>query len=365
MLEKIKKNRDILVSLNSLVSQDNPKYYHFMASINALEINNDIIEDFIKKAEKELPSGECLTRIYGVLESLIKSVDALYSLCYIITNNKNIININQNRQMRELKYIRNTVINHPVSESFNEDNIGCCIIKRDKVTAKTFKYYIYYNKEIKAREIKLLDMIDAYYQESQSVLERIKAYKDVDFEEVISQLKKTYRKFTNDLDIREDILDLRGAYLRSSMIMANKDVRFIWRIECLMKFIGKTNKDKDVKEIYDYCIGYQLSRIYSTIVPIGYDNNKDALVNDRKIPKALTQFYKLTEKNQTLDGIIEYLYDMNHPFFVPTLKKCLDFVTEAGLDQAKKYFELIKSAFESNDPDSVYCLGVILNNQKK
>lgn len=365
MLEKIKKNREVLASLNGLIKQDNPKYYHFMSSMNTLEINNDIIENFIVKADKELPQGECLTRIYGVINSLTNSMDALYSICYMVTNGKNLINLNQNRQMRELKYIRNNVISHPVKDSFDSDKIGTCIVKRDKVTAKTFKYYIYYNKEIKAREIKLLDMIDAYYDETLSVIERILSYKEFDIEPVLAQIKKTYRKFSNDLDIREDILELRGVYLRNSNVLANKEVRYIWRVEVLMKFLSYPRNDKELKEIYDYCMGNQLEKIYNCILPFGHTVSKDDLINDRKVPKALNQFFKLLEKNDTLDGIIPYLWDMNHPLFVPALKKCIDYVTDAGLDSAKRYFELIKAAHESNDADTVYCLASILNNPKK
>lgn len=365
MVEKIKRNKELLQKVNGLIKQEDPRYYHFMASMNALDINNDVIENFIKKADADLSQGECLIRINGLLNSLIYSVDALYSICFFITNSKNGLNINQNRQLRELKYIRYSVLGHSVSECFDEDKIGTCIIKKDKVTAKTFKYYIYYNKEIKAREIKLLDLIEAYYDESEAVLQRIIDYKPKNYDDVIVQLKKVYRKFSNDLDIREDLLELRSCFLRTNMGMAKKDIRFFWRIEALMKFIGRPTSDKEVKEIYDYSIGYQLCRIYSTLVPLGADNGKDALVNDRKLPKAIAQLNKLMEKNQTLDGIIDFLHDMNHPLFAPSLKKCIDYVSDAGLDSAKKYFELIKNAQESNDPDAVYILAVILKNPKK
>lgn len=365
MQEKIKKSKELIQSLNNLIDSNNPKYYHYMSSINSLEINNDIIEEFLKKCERELTIAESLTRIMGLLNSLINSLDALYSICYIITNGKNLINLNQNRQMRELKYIRNIVINHPVEDSFNNDKIGTCIIKRDKVTAKTFKYYIYFNKEIKAREIKLLDMINAYYDESISAMERFLNYKEINIEPVLNQIKKTYRKFSNDLDIREDILELRGVYLRNSNVLANKEVRYIWRVEVLMKFSSYNKKDKEVKEIFDYCMANQLEKIYSCILPFDYIKQKDDLVNDKKLPKAINQFFKLIEKNDTLDTIIPYLWDMNHPLFVAALKKCIDYVTDAGLDSAKKYFELIKDAHEANDADIVYCLACILNNRKK
>ena len=59
MVEKIKRNKELLQKVNGLIKQEDPRYYHFMASMNALDINNDVIENFIKKADADLSQGEC------------------------------------------------------------------------------------------------------------------------------------------------------------------------------------------------------------------------------------------------------------------------------------------------------------------
>ena len=68
-----------------------------MAAINALDINNDMCRYIVSTFEGESKSGEAIQRLYAILQSLFVSIDALYSLNVVLTNNKNFIKISENK----------------------------------------------------------------------------------------------------------------------------------------------------------------------------------------------------------------------------------------------------------------------------
>lgn len=366
MLDVIKSNETVLAQIKGKIKQGEKNYFPFMAALNALDINNEMIKYIAKTFDGDALPGEPIERLYAILQSLFVSIDALYTLNIVLTKNKNNININQNRQLRELKYIRNDVVGHPANRVYDGERAGCCILKKDLVTKKSFKYYIYFNGEIKAREVKIPELIMSYYEEANKFLNRISSYKDYDINEIVAILKKIMRKLDSDLDIRDDIFDLRGLYLKNNVSSGKNDVRFIWRIELLFKLKNiETNNDKEIKDIIDYATGYQVVKLYEALTPFGINNDKDGISNVKKKPKGIVQFEKMVEKNSTIETSSKFLHDMTHPLFSGSLNKCIAYAEECGFSSAKKYLELIKSYYEVKDSDIIYCLGINLKNCRK
>ncbi len=362
--EKIKAGEDALQAISTLIKPGEVNYYPFMAAINALDINNEMMKELMKTMEGDASKSRCIQRLYCILQSLFVCIDALYTLNSVITNNKNYLNINQNRQLRELKYIRNDVVGHPASRVFDNQRIGCCVLKKDLVTKKEFKYYIYYEKETKARKVNIADLVEQYYDESTNLLLRLASFKAPNVEPLVADLKSVERMLSSDADVRSKLLDLRSKFISSHAYITKKNTRFIWRIELLIKLRQSVNGDRDFTELLNYCAGYQLCKLYDAIVPVGTGNEKDRIKNDMRMPKGLTQFYKMMEKNPRLEETVSFLKDMTHPLFSASLKKCMEY-TQDDYPQAYSYLETIKQMAEGNDSDLVYCLGILLQKRDK
>ena len=183
LVEKIKTNVELVAQLKNKIKQGEDNHAQYKASINALELNNEIMAYFEKSKDGEAPAGECLSRVYALLQTLFVSIDALYSLNILLTRNKNNININQNRQLRELKYIRNDVVGHPVNRIFANDEVGFCVLKKNDIT----------DYKVKKVPDEILDEIDTFINNVDSTKRELLA--------CIKKLNDSQNKLINDIFI--------------------------------------------------------------------------------------------------------------------------------------------------------------------
>lgn len=362
--EKIKTNVELVAQLKHKIEQGALNYGQYKASINALELNNTILDEYVKSIDGEAPAGECLGRVYALLQTLFVSIDALYSINIILTNHKNYLNINQNRQLRELKYIRNDVVGHPVNRIYENEQVGYCLLKQKDVSKKSFIYYVYLPDATKKREVKIVSLIDSFYEESNKFLSRLVAFKEFDKNALKDKLKKIYIKLSASEEVRDDMLQLRSLYLASNPQQTKNDVRFMWRFELFMNLRKNLDpKDKEINEIINYACGAELEALYRTLIADG-EIDKSALVNKLREPKALSQIQKIVEKEPILRTSAERLHDMTHPLFAASLDKL---VAACGKDSpyALKFFTLFKKFYDAQDADMVYALGIIVKNYIK
>ncbi len=365
LVEKIKTNVELVAQLKNKIKQGEDNHAQYKASINALELNNEIMAYFEKSKDGEAPAGECLSRVYALLQTLFVSIDALYSLNILLTRNKNNININQNRQLRELKYIRNDVVGHPVNRIFANDEVGFCVLKKNDITKKSFRYHIYFEDTIKKREVIVNSLIDSYYEEANKFLERLVSYKDDKNDEIFAKIKRIAIKLQADEEIREEILQLRSLYISKYPAQAKTDVRFMWRVEILMRLRTFLDpKDKEIKEIINYASGYQLTKLSELIQSYDAINEKSIVPNKLREPKGLSQIDKLADSNPVLAEAIKNLHDMTHPLFNAGLDKLIA-ACNKDTPYALKYLTQIKKFKEMGESDMVYCLGVVVKNHRK
>lgn len=368
LLDKIKTNRELVGQIKNKIEKGQPNHSQYKASINALELNNEILEELVKTIEGEATPGEAIGRVYAMLQTLFVSIDALYSINTLITNYKNYLNINQNRQLRELKYIRNDVVGHPVSRIYENEEVGFCLLKMKDVSKKSFVYHIYLDDTIKKREIKIPSLIDSFYEEANKFLSRLVEYKTFDASKICDGLKKVYIKLSADVDaneIRNDMLKLRSLYFSTNPQQTRNDVRFMWRFE-LFNTIRKNldPKDKEINEILNYAAGYQLEKLYQTLL-VGGQVDKSPLINNKlKEPKGIAQFAKLISTSPILQSAATHLHDMTHPLFAASVTKLLAACTK-DYPYALKYLTLFKKFYDAQDEDMIYSLGVVLTDRRK
>lgn len=365
IVEKIKTNVELVSQLKNRIKQGEENHAQYKASVNALELNNEIMAYFEKSKDGEAGAGECLARVYALLQTLFVSIDALYSINLLLTKNKNNININQNRQLRELKYIRNDVVGHPVNRIFDNDEVGFCVLKKNDISKKSFRYHIYFEDTIKKREIMINSLIDSYYDEANKFLDRVVNYKDDNNDEIFNKIKRISIKLQADEEIREEILQLRSLYISKYPAQAKTDVRFMWRVEILMKLRTFLNpKDKEIKEIINYASGYQLTKLSELILSYDKINEKNIVPNKLREPKGLSQIDKIVADKPVLAEAIKNIHDMTHPLFAVSLDKLIA-ACNKDTPYALKYLQTMKQFKDQGESDAVYCLGVVIKNHRK
>ncbi len=365
LIEKIKTNVDFVSTLKARMKSGEIKNPQYKASINALELNNDIMAYFEKTKDGDALTGECLSRVYALLQTLFVSIDALYSLNMILTNKKNNININQNRQLRELKYIRNDVVGHPVNRVFDNDLVGYCILKKNDISKKSFKYYIYYDENIKKREVIISSLVDSYYDEANKFLARLIDYKEDNNDELLQKIKRAAIRLSADEEIKEEVLQLRSLYISKYPTRTKTDVRFMWRIENIMKLRSYiAQADKEVKEILNYATGYQLTKLSELL--LSEDKNSEKLIVPNKVrePKGLAQIDKIVSSDKKLEEALENIHDMTHPLFNASLDKLMAACSK-DTPYALKYLTQIQKYKDAGESSVVYCLGIACKNHNK
>ena len=78
------------------------------SSIAALKYVDLMIEDF--KVRDASSKADILLDVFGLLQGLFVAIDALYQLSFTATKYKYHVNINQNRNLRQLKYLHGRVV---------------------------------------------------------------------------------------------------------------------------------------------------------------------------------------------------------------------------------------------------------------
>lgn len=121
-----------------------------MAAISALETTNEIQKCYFDLEDSSLDFNAL--KLYALLQSLFVSVDSLYALSISLTKSKNLININRNPVLRELKYIRNDVVGHPANRMFNSTTLAYCILDIESINKYEFSYNIFSGQGIERKK---------------------------------------------------------------------------------------------------------------------------------------------------------------------------------------------------------------------
>ena len=182
---------------------------------------------------------------------------------------------------------------------------------------------------------------------------------------MINKIKRISIKLQADEEIREEILQLRSLYISKYPAQAKTDVRFMWRVEILMKLRTFLNpKDKEIKEIINYASGYQLTKLSELILSYDKINEKNIVPNKLREPKGLSQIDKIVADKPVLAEAIKNIHDMTHPLFAVSLDKLIA-ACNKDTPYALKYLQTMKQFKDQGESDAVYCLGVVIKNHRK
>jgi len=156
--------------------------------MNKIDIINKTCKDTINNVNKIIISylnnidisdnKDILLDIYGLFQALFVGVDAIYELSTISNNSTYYINFKDNEQMRELKFIRNDIIGHPISRTYTNDSEGFSVFDFTNIFSKkniTYKTYVFNNNNTytKTKNVDIINLIENYQIEVNKNIEHI------------------------------------------------------------------------------------------------------------------------------------------------------------------------------------------------
>lgn len=338
------------------------KNYQMASAIAALGVANDIVEAFYQD-EANLTTKDMVLRLYALLQGLFVSIDALYALAYSITGANNAVNINNNSYMRTLKYIRNDVVGHPANRVINSKKNAYCILDNEKITKKSFTYYIYSEDLVKEKVIDIDELLVQYYKEANGLLDELYSilskFSNINpLKELISKVLYDFYKTSRYMDSLNKFID---KYKEIYPTSKKEQHRVVWRIENIMRLSDISNSNKDITDLIQYCIGLELNKIHRTIHGIDYKHKKDFV-----LPTTVVSLYRFLNRNPEYVAYVKYLGDADHPLFYDKLKSLYEAVSLKKMQGAMDYLGFMITLYKGGLKDLVYAIALpILEYRKK
>ncbi|MGL4949522.1 MAG: hypothetical protein ACRC5M_03995 [Anaeroplasmataceae bacterium] len=358
-LSLISINQQLVKDFESLLDKKNPNFYLLVSSLASLDNNNEIQLEYLNKLNQKLNVGENLSQLFAVLQGLFVAIDSLYSLSYSVSNSKNFININQNQQLRELKYVRNDVVGHPTNRVYEDSKIGCCLLRKEDIQNGKFRYYVYFNNSVSSKDINCNDLIDAFYAESNKLLESLLKYDNkITSNVLLSMINDILKEYQKGLDIKESLDKLKIEYKKTYTNNSDRH-RFIWRIDLIKRLNDIYYDDECDNDFLDYATEYQIEKLFDAL------NLETNFTPKTKLPKYISAIYRMFNNNDHIIDSIKYLIDPTHPLFLSSFNELFSYAKSKSITYAIKYLELIDKYYKKKDYEIVYCFTIVLKKYNK
>ena len=296
-------------------------YHLTRSSLETLKNVNMMIDSYLENETDEKP--KMLLNIFGMLQALFVGVDALYGLSYGVTNKKWSVNVNNNPELREIKYVRNDVVGHPTKRLYSDNKIGYCDLDLDKTTYYELVYKIAIpsdnSEDITDHTVNLIKTIDSYMLESSKVLDEI--YKRMLLENNINNeyfseyAYSLYKDYRDGIKNYETLFKIKEKYMKAFGLDETTHDRFIWRVNQLEELFKWD--DVEHNEILIYLIYYIIEKLYrmcNQIDELDFSN----IVLSYSVPKKVKDYVDFV-RNHNIDERI--LNDNYHPNFLNLLEK--------------------------------------------
>lgn len=336
------------------------KNYEIASAISALNTAYLVLDAF-NKDEEGLQEEDYVLRLYAILQSLFVSIDALYEMSYAIAGSKNFININNNSNLRNIRYIRNNVVGHPANRQIGTDEISYCILDSKRVTKNFFTYNIYTKTQTKTNTVDINEIISSYEKEAIEFLDEIynvslKYNFTGEVKDLIREVLNSYYKnghFINELNLFID----RYKYEYPS---AKKEQhRIIWRYDLVMKLDAISNNNDSLNEVIKYCIGLELNKMYKHIFGKDYPNKEKF-----PLPSMILSLYRFFNRNPEYIPYISHLKNYDDPLFFESLKEVYEGVSLKKMQGAMDYLGFLITLYMGNQSDMIYAMALPISEYR-
>lgn len=335
------------------------KKYPVVAALSALKETNKIQKCYFSLEDQTEDYN--VMKLYALLQSLFVSIDSLYALSYSLTGSKNYININKNQTLRNLKYIRNDVVGHPANRILNSEVLAYCILDSKSITKESFSYDIYSKSEIITKHVSLIELISAYYEETNVFLNELQNV--INSKTINKSLEasaiEVLQSFKNNEDYASKLSILKEKYLSFHKNAKSNQHRVLWRIEIINDLLEFKSSDQDIKELQNYVIGLEIIKICQLLS----NNQKYSL--DSKLPKLVLNFYRFLNQNKELIHFIERIDDIKNPLFSNSIEQIYKYAKKKKAENVCKYIELLYLLFKENNDNLLYGFSLPIREYRK
>ena len=364
----INDNDKIVSRFQEIINNKEIKFIHFKNDFNfemtktsceTLLNLNELVREYRLSYLNEGKNGEKLILLFGLLQGLFVAVDSLYTIGRVSNLNKLMININQNEDLREIKHIRNDVVGHPTYRYY-ANTIGFCTLDFENINASHIKYFIYTFENnqtiIEQKDVDLLQVIDSYYCECNSILSQTIQFfemkqesKEINISHLISILGLRYYEGKLDLDLLDRI---EKEYSNLFKLAKNANNRVLWRIG-LIRSIGNYEQDDYIK----YLTLTEMFKLYSLMFNLEKQFNKKLKFKFVKFEKN-REFTKLRSKIQKIkknNFEINNLHDSRHPLYEEYMKTIFDAFNKD--DEVHSLIQWMKEKVKEKNHNLLYMIG--------
>lgn len=343
-------------AFDNLLIKEKNRYYQIKSSISVLNEIQTVIDEYEKEAFS-------LINLFGLFQYLFISIDAVYDLAYAITNNKWLININNNPKLREVKYIRNECIGHPTYRQYGKNEVGYCYIDFSATNKDYLSYYSFLedDSDVVKKLVDIKDMLKSFSSEVTITLNDIYQYiiRDRSASKVYltPKVKRVYEEYNSSMNIsNRAINNIISIYQDNYHLDKNSKSRFIWRLEIIKDLMTINTYSNNEKMVIDYLIRKQLKKVISMAIDAdrelyGYKEETSPMpVHEPTLIKYGWEYLKKTK-------LIEVIKDPNHPLFDQVVTNILKHSPSIVCE----LFAMIKR--EEGSQSFVYAIGSALANE--
>lgn len=310
------------------------------SAYSALQYVDLMIDDFLVRTAKN--KADILLDVFGVLQGLFVAIDGLYQLSFATTKYKYHININQNRTLRLLKYLRNDVVGHPTNRSYSDGTFGFSLILEDEITKDHLSYvtYIMRNKDItQSKETIYFDeLIQAYKKEKSQALKDLENYlhRQPSKIETTGYIVQLFEKASiNSLDV-ELLSKIRREFLREQNLSEDSNNRFIFRLDLLKSTFDW--KDSKFQDVIHYIVLKQILSLYKMNLDL---SDKKIRIPVVELPTVLRTLKKEIQSNAKKRSLITHLNDKDYPMFQNDLEQLIYQVNDPMVKEFLNWFKKI------------------------
>lgn len=332
--------------------------------LNALKLVLNQVDLIVNAYEKEevTETDQILLHVFGLLQTLFVGVDALYDLVEEVTNNKFLININQNDKMHELKFIRNDVVGHPTSRTYRQRRQGFCMLDLKDISFDKIKYDTYIKKKngsvkVDTREVNLLHVISEFKKEKNDIVEGVKEFMEKPYEKdlwlLVSKLEKMY---LDRKDVSNQIKEIKH-HLASETYQQKTENRLVWRLNLLELASNWKTNDAELNNFIKYIRGEQLNKVIEiALIMTGQTRS----IKKQKLPYLLKDLYfEIKDNEEEMLPLITNLHDKRHPLHFIDLDELI------SLCESRGSLKLLNFLKEEQLEEKVYLIGSMIKNYKK
>lgn len=309
-------------------------------------------------AEPQTEKGAILLDVFGLMQGLFVAVDALYDLAIGLTSFKYHVNINKNKTLRQLKFIRNDIVGHPTHRTYENGGTGFSILRQKPLNKDEIVYdtYIYQKgkETVDTKTVAFKPLVEAYMDEKETILSDLYGYvHNKDGSTALSE--SCFRLYeTLNMDVLEEV---RNKFIDTYSLSKDSKHRFLWRADLLKTLIAWHEDDETLNSFILYMAKVQAGKLYDIALKSANQFGHELYT---KLPEALVDFYRFIRSHErTAYPLLENVHDADHPLYQADVQALLSLDPHNGAEQ------LIRFLLVQTDEQKAFLIGSTLREYRK